>query len=132
MARGRYIKNIGMDLDSGDYRVALYDSGYAPDLDNDSSLDDVPGSAVIADEALASRTFVDGVFDADDTTFAAPPSGKVPAGFVVYRDDVSPKKLVWNEDDLSKYVGFGTLTTGADLLLAYPNDANKIFKGRNV
>jgi len=127
MASGAFVKNMGkIDYSSGSFRVVIYDAGYAPDLDADETLDDIPGAAQLLDEALT-HTFVDGLFDATDITFTGVPAGATPTGGAIYRD-ASPASLIWNFDDPTEYPGLGDVTDGSDVVLAWPNDANKIFR----
>lgn len=60
----------GVNLSSGDIRVALMKSAYVYDAAHDF-MDDVAANENGRSAALASKTFANGVFDAADTTVTA-------------------------------------------------------------
>lgn len=73
--------------------------GYTPDQALDEFYNVIPGLAVKAvSDPLSNKTFVGGVFKADDTTFQAVPAGGACDGIVIWHDTGIPatsRLLAW-------------------------------------
>lgn len=73
--------------------------GYTPDQANDEFYNAIPGAAVKAvSDPLTNKSFVGGVFKADDTTFGAVPAGSACDGMVIWHDtgnSSTSRLLVW-------------------------------------
>lgn len=107
----RDIMNGGIDLDTDTIRVALVTSTYTPNIDTHTKWSDitneVTGTGYTAGgEALANKTVTadntddEGVFDADDKTWAA--STITARGAVLYKDTGTP-----STSPLIGYIDFG-------------------------
>ena len=117
-----------IDLDTHDIRVVLVDGAdYTPNLATHDNLDDIPsGARVAVSGALASKTVVDGVFDAADIVIAAV-TGDQFEYLVLYKHTgtESTSRLIMLSDTAS---GLPCTPNGSDITLAWDNGANKIFK----
>lgn len=118
-----------IDWVADDIRVILVDSTeYTVDLAAHEFLDDVPsGSRIATSGALANKTAVAGVADADDVTFTAvagPDSGEA---LVIYQHTG-----VEGTSQLIAYIDTGTglpvTANGGDIIVTWDSGANKIFK----
>lgn len=101
---------------------------YVVDLVNDQFLTAIAsGDRFSATANLSSKTTAAGVADAADTLFATPTSGTTCGALVWYQDtgSAATSRLIAYVDD---YAGLPILTSGADINLAFPNDANKVYK----
>lgn len=75
----------GVNVVSGNVKVALLDDGYSYD-DGDEFLDDIDSGDIVATSPnLAGKTVTGGVFDASDPTFTAL-TGATVAAYVVFID----------------------------------------------
>ncbi len=81
-------------------------------------------------QALAGKTSVGGVADANDVTFLSVQGIGYPAGALVIFKDVGPGDLA--NSPLIAYIdtcpGLPFSPTGADVVITWDNGANKIFK----
>lgn len=115
-----------LDLDGGTVKVAAVDTGvytYSPSHQYYSSI----SSAVQGNSAaLASKTFTDGVFDADDTTITALTGSSVEA-LIVWIDTGNPatSQLVSYHDSGT---GLPLTPNGGNVNIVFDSGANKIFK----
>jgi len=133
MADAPYVKGInalaaaGINLTSDTIKVVACDSSYTANMSSDQYLSAIDSGARIATATLSSKSFTDGVFDAADPTFTAVASGDTITQLVIYKDSGSPSTsaLIWRIDS---YTGLPYATDNGDIVLAWPNDANKIFK----
>lgn len=116
--------NGEIDLDTDVIKALLCTSAYTAVQGTDDSLDDIPGGAQVAEVALAGVSIVDGVFDANDCVFPAVAGGSTVTQIIIYKDG-SPTRLLRKIDS---FTGLPFATNGLDVNLAWPNDANKIFK----
>lgn len=111
-----------------DIRVILVDGAdYTPNLATHDFLDDVPGAARVATSgALTGKTATDGVADANDVTFTSV-SGDPFEYVLIYKHTgvESTSQLIALFDTAT---GLPTTPNGNDILLAFDNGANKIFK----
>jgi hypothetical protein len=90
-------------------------------------LSDVPAGARISTSgALANKTFANGVFDADDTTFPLV-SGDVSEAIILYIDTgvAGTSRLVAYID--TGITGAPVTPGGSDINVVFDNGANKIF-----
>lgn len=116
-----------IDLDTDTIKVALINvsADYTFNAAHDF-LDDVTRYAGTTDQALASKTVTDGVFDAADVTFTAVAiSGtKTVAALVIYKDTG-----VAGTSPLIAYIdGFTAVTpNGGDITITWSSGASKIF-----
>lgn len=134
MATGLYIKgkeNLGkknIDLIGDDIIALLVDTSmYTIDLVNDEFQSDIPEAAMIAERTLTAKSFVNGVFDADDVLFPSLISPQeVGAVIIIQNTDVySTSKLILAVDNSPS---FPILPDGTDFTISWDNGANKIFK----
>lgn len=91
-------------------------------------LSDVPaGARGPSTGALATKTFTNGVFDADDATWTAPAAGTIYEGVLLYVDTgvVGTSRLIQYINDAG--VGLPITTNGVDINRVHDNGANKIF-----
>lgn len=111
-----------------DIRVILVDANdYTPNLATHDFLDDVPVAARVATSgALTGKTATDGVADANDVTFTSV-SGDQFEYVLFYKHTgvESTSQLIALFDTAT---GLPTTPNGNDILLAFDNGANKIFK----
>jgi hypothetical protein len=128
------IGNKLVDLTSDIIKVALCTAAYTAVQATDHTLADIPSSAIVATATLSGKSFTGAVFDADDVTFAAPPSGHTVTQAVIYQSDgASPEgTLLIRKISGDSYAGFPFVTSGSDIPLIWPNDANKIFSFVNA
>jgi hypothetical protein len=85
------------------------------------------GSVVGTAQALASKTYTSGVFDAADVTFTAVASGASVAALVIYNDTgtASTSRVIAYIDTAT---GLPVTPNGGDINVTWDNGANKIFK----
>lgn len=85
-------------------RVSLIrmNDGYLPDPLNDEFYNAIPPAAIKAvSDPLTNKSFVGGVFKADDITFGAVPSGQACDGLVIWHDtgnNSNSRLLVWIDE----------------------------------
>jgi len=133
MADSIFIKAIdalaaaGINLTSDTIKVVALTSGYTANMSTHQYLSDVTSGARKATATLSSKSFTSGVFDAADATFTSVAGGSTITQLVIYKDTgtESTSPLIWRIDS---YTGLPYTTDGGDITLAWPNDANKIFK----
>ncbi|BAH33232.1 MULTISPECIES: hypothetical protein [Rhodococcus] len=115
-------------LTTNNIKAVLVDtSTYTPNLATHANLSDIPTPARVATSGnLTGKTVTNGVFDADDLTFAALGGASVEA-IVLYKDTgtASTSRLIHYMDTGT---GLPFTPNGGDLNLAWSNAANKIFK----
>ena len=119
----------GIDWVADDIRCILVDTGaYTVDIDVHDNLDDLPAGARIATSAasLVNKSAVLGVADADDLTFPLV-SGTTVEALVLYLHTgvEGTSKLICFLDTAT---GFTLTPSGGDVIIAWSNAANKIFK----
>ena len=128
------IGNKLVDLTNDTIKVALCTAGYTAVEATDHDLSDIPGGAIVATATLSGKSFTGAVFDADDATFVAPPSGSTVTQAVIYQSTGgSPEtgRLI-RKISADTFAGFPFATNNADVPLIWPNDANKIFSFVNA
>jgi hypothetical protein len=117
-----------IDLDADDIRVVLADSlTYTPNLATDQFLSSIPsGARVAVSGALAGKTVVDGVFDADDKVIAAV-TGNQFEYLVLYKhtgvEGTSRLMLL-----IDTATGLPCTPNGSDITIQWPSGADKIFR----
>ncbi|MCZ4544914.1 hypothetical protein BS618_07475 [Rhodococcus erythropolis] len=115
-------------LTTNNIKAVLVDtSTYTPNLATHANLSDIPTPARVATSGnLSGKSVTNGVFDADDLTFAALGGASVEA-IVLYKDTgtASTSRLIHYMD---AGTGLPFTPNGGDLNLAWSNAANKIFK----
>ena len=125
---------IGLvDLVGDTIKLVLCTAGYTANVSTDHYLTAISAGARVASVTLTGKSFTNGIFDADDVTFVAPASGQTITQAVLYQD-ASPSsgaRLI-RKISADTVAGFPFTTTGSDVLLAWPNDANKIFRFVNA
>jgi hypothetical protein len=96
--------------------------------DTDQFLSDIPsGARASISAALTSKTFSNGVFDADDTIFSAVSAGPACGAIVIFIDTGTPStsRLVFYDD--TSITGAPVTPSGSDINVIWDNGANKIF-----
>lgn len=109
-------------------KAVLVDTGlYTVNLATNANLSDIPsGARISTSPALTSKTVTAGVADAGDVTFSSV-SGATVEAVVLYKDTgtASTSRLI-------TYIDTGTglpiTPNGGDIVTAWSNGANKIFK----
>ena len=125
------LADIGLglvDLENDAIKIVLCTAAYVADEAADHYLSDIDSGARIATATLSGKSFTAAVFDATDITFTAPPSGHTITQAVIYQD-ASPESSARLIRKISSdtYSGFPFDTNDLDVLLAWPNDADKVF-----
>lgn len=117
-----------IDWDTNTIKAILVDAGqYTVSIDVHDNLDDIAAGARIAtSSALTGKTITLGVADADDVTFTAV-SGVQSEAIVLYKDSgvESTSRLIAYIDNAT---GLPVTPSGGDIIVAWDNGANKIFK----
>lgn len=117
-----------IDWDTNDIRVILIDvADYTVNLATHDNLDDIPaGARVAVSGALAGKTVVDGVADADDKTLTAV-TGDPSEALVIYQHTgtESTSRLIAYIDTAT---GLPVTPNGGDITIQWDSGANKIFK----
>lgn len=115
----------GINLSTGAVKVALIDTGtytYSAAHEFFSSVTGVVGTPV----ALTTKTFVNGVFDADDVTFTSV-SGATAEALLLYIDTgtAGTSRLILFQD--TGVTGLPVTPNSGNINLVFDNGANKIF-----
>lgn len=117
------------NLPSDTINASLVDTGlYTVDLANHDFRNDIPDSAVIATQPLASKTVTDGVFNAANTVFPnVPASANTIEAVVVWKDTGTPttSALIAYIDS---GVGLPTTPNDGNITVAWDVGVNKIFR----
>lgn len=118
--------NIAFDTDT--IKVQLVDTGsYTVNLATDDAINDIAGGALIGTPvALGTKTIVDGVFDAADTTLVAV-TGAQSEALVIYKDS-GVAGTSWLIAYIDTATGLPVTPNGGDILVQWDNGANKIFR----
>lgn len=118
------ILNKQIDWDTDTIKCSLLKNDYAQNLATDDFYDDMSAS-VLATATLTSPTITDGVFDADDVTFAAVAGGSTAEAVVIWKDTGTPSTsnlLVY----IDTITGFPIATNGGDIVIQWPSGSSKI------
>lgn len=120
-----------IDWESDDFRVALIDTvEYSVDEVSHTSMDDVPGAAIVADTALVSPVALsDGTASAANTVFSSV-SGNTSSAVLIYRDNGTSEP----EDNVliayidSSISGLPVSPNGGDITVLWNGGDGKIFR----
>ena len=117
------------DIDWVNDTIVLYlidTDDYTVDLNAHQFLSSVPAGARVANTALAGKTAVDGVVDANDAVFSSV-SGDVSEALILVKDtgNESSSPLIAYMDTST---GLPVTPNGGDITVTWDNGANKIFK----
>lgn len=121
--------NWGTGTGGDDIRVMLVDqTDYpSPAQDTDEFKDDISSGGIVATSgALVGKSVALGVCDADDVTFSAV-SGD-PVDFIIPFKHTGSDATARLIAKIDSYNGLPITVNGGDVRLAWPSDANKIFK----
>lgn len=106
--------------------VRLVKNTYAQNLSTDEFLSSVTKITGSSDVTLTGKSVTNGVFDADDITFTAVPSGETSEGVVLakWTGDEATSPLIAYIDVIT---GFPLATNNGDVVVQWDNGAYKIF-----
>jgi hypothetical protein len=117
-----------IDWDTGVIKAILIDTAdYAVNLATHQFLSDIPGAARVATSAaLTGKTTTGGIADAADLTFPAV-NGDPSEALVLYQDNGAEgtSRLIAYIDTAT---GLPVIPNGGDIIVAWDNGPNKIFK----
>lgn len=121
------ILDAQIDFDTNTIKARLVKSTYVYDAAHEF-VSSVPAITGTTDQTLAGKSITNGVFDADDVTWAAvsPDPAENASAVVLF-------KLVTNDADspliaiIDTITGFPLATNGGDVVVQWSNGANKIF-----
>lgn len=107
-------------------KCALIKDTYAPTLGSDEFFSTLSSHVVGTPQTLTSKTITGGVLDAADVTFSAVPTAAVKY-CAIYKDtgSAATSPLIALFDTAA---GLPVSTNGGDIIIAWDNGANKIFK----
>ncbi|MDX7846036.1 hypothetical protein SJR91_00260 [Aeromonas caviae] len=107
-------------------KCALIKDTYAPTLGSDEFFSTLSSHVVGTPQTLTSKTVTGGVLDAADVTFSAVPTAAVKY-CAIYKDtgSAATSPLIALFDTAA---GLPVSTNGGDIIIAWDNGANKIFK----
>lgn len=107
-------------------KCALIKNTYAPTLGSDEFFSTLSSHVVGTPQTLTSKTVTGGVLDAADVTFSAVPTAAVKY-CAIYKDtgSAATSPLIALFDTAA---GLPVSTNGGDIIIAWDNGANKIFK----
>ncbi|MFQ2454834.1 hypothetical protein [Aeromonas rivipollensis] len=107
-------------------KCALIKDTYAPTLGSDEFFSTLSSHVVGTPQTLTSKTVTGGVLDAADVTFSAVPTAAVKY-CAIYKDtgSAATSPLIALFDTAA---GLPVSTNGGDIIIAWDNSANKIFK----
>lgn len=107
-------------------KCALIKDTYAPTLGSDEFFSTLSSHVIGTPQTLTSKTVTGGVLDAADVTFSAVPTAAVKY-CAIYKDtgSAATSPLIALFDTAA---GLPVSTNGGDIIIAWDNGANKIFK----
>lgn len=107
-------------------KCALLKSTYSPTLATDEFYSGISAHVVGTPQTLTSKTVAAGVLDAADVTFSAVPTANV-SYCAIYKDtgNAATSPLIALFDTAA---GLPVSTNGGDIIIAWDNGPNKIFK----
>ncbi|WP_368224126.1 hypothetical protein [Aeromonas sp. s4] len=107
-------------------KCALIKDTYAPTLGSDEFFSTLSSHVVGTPQTLTSKTVTGGVLDAADVTFSAVPTAAVKY-CAIYKDtgSAATSPLIALFDTAA---GLPVSTNGGDIIIAWDNGPNKIFK----
>lgn len=114
------------DLSSGTVKVALVDTGTYTYSASHDFYDDVSAAVVGTPQTLTSKTFTNGVFDADDVTFTSVSGASIEA-IVIYIDTgvAATSRLVAYLD--TSVTGLPLTPSGGSVTIVWDSGSNRIF-----
>lgn len=119
-------QNPAVDWDTDTIKAMLVKTAQAFSNAHQYVADLTAGNIVARSAALTGKTVSAGVADAADVTFTAPTTGQTVI-VVIYKDtgsDATSPLIAW----IDTGTGFPITTNGGDVVVAWDNGANKIFK----
>lgn len=113
-------------LDTDTIKAALLSSSYVPNLSTHEFYSEISTYLLNTPKTLAGKTYSQGVFDADDITYTAVTAGATAKYVALFKDTgtASTSPLLALFDTIT---GFPVATNGADIVIVWPSDGNKIF-----
>lgn len=119
-----------INFSSDTIKACLVKNTYAQNLTTDEFYDDVSAYKVTGttDQTLANKSVTLGVFNADDVTWSAVPSGETAEAVVLYKDTgvAGTSPLIAYIDTITGFSG-GLATNDGDITVQWDNGAYKIF-----
>lgn len=120
-----------IDLNSNTIKMVLCKSGYVANQASDQYLSSITSGNRIATVTLAGISITNGVFDATDAVFPSVAAGSTGTQLAIYQD-ASPDSSARLIAHIDSYTGLPVTTSGSDINISFPNDANKIFALSNA
>jgi hypothetical protein len=132
MANALYAKgkqrtlNALINWETSDVRAALVNTAYTQNLTADEFQSAISANIVGTPVALANKSVVNGIFDADDIVFPTVAAGSTCKCVVLYLHTGNPSTspLLGFIDTIT---GFPLATSGGDVLIQWDNGPFKIF-----
>lgn len=114
-----------IDWETANIKAALVRNDYPQNLTTDEFYSSISSYVVGAPVALTGKSVTNGIFDADDVTFAAVAAGSTCEAVVLYVDTGNPatSSLLAYIDTIT---GFPVATSGGDVLVQWDNGTFKI------
>lgn len=115
-----------INLGSANIKAALVSSAYAQNLTTDEFYTSISANVVGTPVALTTKSITNGVFDADNVTFATVAAGSTCEAVVLYQDtgvEATSPLLAY----IDTITGFPLATNGGDVVIQWDNGAYKIF-----
>lgn len=118
--------NGAINASADTLKCALIKDTYAPTLGSDEFFSTLSSHVVGTPQTLTGKTVTGGVLDAADVTFSAVPTAAVKY-CAIYKDtgSAATSPLIALFDTAA---GLPVSTNGGDIIIAWDNGANKIFK----
>lgn len=115
-----------IDWDTDSIKIGLLSAGYTPNLATHRFVSDLGANVVARSAALGGKTVTGGVADATDITLVGITGAQV-TRYAVYKDTGSDatSRLIALIDTAT---GLPMTPNGGDIILAFDNGANRIFK----
>lgn len=115
-----------IDLTADTIVARLVRNDYAQNLSSDEFLAAATKVTGSSDVTLAGKAVTGGVFDAEDITFSAVPTGETSEGVVLakWTGDEATSPLIAYIDQIT---GFPVATNGGNVVVQWDNGAYKIF-----
>jgi hypothetical protein len=115
-----------INIPSDVIRVALVSTAYTEQLALDEFYNGLSFAVLGTPQTLAGKTVTDGVFDANDVTFATVAAGSTAKALVIYKDTGLPSTspLIAFIDTIT---GFPLATNGGDISIVWDAGTNRIF-----
>lgn len=106
--------------------VRLIRNTYAQNLSSDEFLSAATQVTSASDVTLSGKSVANGIFDGEDVTFSAVPTGETSEGVVLakWTGDAATSPLIAYIDQIT---GFPVATNGGNVLVQWDNGAFKIF-----